>query len=306
MRCAREHGHPAASSGTRRPTRRRRSISRTRAPARAAAAGGGGDQAALPACAAPLARAGRGRRSGRGSRPTTTPRPRSPIDCRLIDALVQGLLDHALAKVFRLRQSDRRRAAWRWSRSAAMAAPSWRRTPTSICCSCTPTSAPPHTEQMIEFLLYKLWDLGLKVGQATRSVAECVRARPRRPDDLHQPARGALPVGRRRLCSTSSQERFEREVVGRRAAPPSSRPSSPSATPATSAPATAATCSSPTSRRARAACAICRPCSGSAASSTGSSGRRSWSRTACSTLRRCAGSPRPGGSSGPCAAICTT
>src|SRR5918996_604048 len=28
---------------------------------------------------------------------------------------------------------------------------------------------------MIEFLLYRLWDLGLKVGQATRSVADCVR-----------------------------------------------------------------------------------------------------------------------------------
>ncbi len=31
---------------------------------------------------------------------------------------------------------------------------------------------------MIEFLLYRLWDLGLKVGQATRSVDDCVRARP--------------------------------------------------------------------------------------------------------------------------------
>ena len=28
---------------------------------------------------------------------------------------------------------------------------------------------------MIEFLLYRLWDLGLKVGQATRSVDECLR-----------------------------------------------------------------------------------------------------------------------------------
>ena len=56
-----------------------------------------------------------------------------------------------------------------------MAAASWRRIPISICCSCCPTSSTPHTEQVIEFLLYLLWDLGLKVGQATRSVADCLR-----------------------------------------------------------------------------------------------------------------------------------
>jgi [protein-PII] uridylyltransferase len=38
-----------------------------------------------------------------------------------------------------------------------------------------PYKRTPHAEQLIEYLLYKLWDLGLKVGQATRSIAECVR-----------------------------------------------------------------------------------------------------------------------------------
>src|SRR6202790_3384792 len=38
-----------------------------------------------------------------------------------------------------------------------------------------PYKQTPHSEQVIEFLLYMLWDLGLKVGQATRSVAECLR-----------------------------------------------------------------------------------------------------------------------------------
>jgi len=38
-----------------------------------------------------------------------------------------------------------------------------------------PYKQTPHTEQVVEFLLYLLWDLGLKVGHATRSVAECVR-----------------------------------------------------------------------------------------------------------------------------------
>ena len=33
----------------------------------------------------------------------------------------------------------------------------------------------PHTEQVIEYVLYMLWDLGLKVGHATRSIEECLR-----------------------------------------------------------------------------------------------------------------------------------
>src|SRR5215831_3868926 len=38
-----------------------------------------------------------------------------------------------------------------------------------------PYKRTPHTEQVIEYLLYVLWDLGLKIGQATRSVDECLR-----------------------------------------------------------------------------------------------------------------------------------
>ncbi len=32
-----------------------------------------------------------------------------------------------------------------------------------------------HTEQVVEFILYMLWDLGLKVGHATRSIDEAIR-----------------------------------------------------------------------------------------------------------------------------------
>ena len=32
-----------------------------------------------------------------------------------------------------------------------------------------------HGERVVEFMLYTLWDLGLKVGHATRTVAECIR-----------------------------------------------------------------------------------------------------------------------------------
>jgi [protein-PII] uridylyltransferase len=33
----------------------------------------------------------------------------------------------------------------------------------------------PHSESVVEFMLYALWDLGLKVGSASRSVEECLR-----------------------------------------------------------------------------------------------------------------------------------
>ncbi len=33
----------------------------------------------------------------------------------------------------------------------------------------------PHAEQVIEYMLYMLWDLGLNVGHATRSVDDCIR-----------------------------------------------------------------------------------------------------------------------------------
>src|SRR5262249_50586660 len=38
-----------------------------------------------------------------------------------------------------------------------------------------PYKQTPYTEQAIEYLLYLLWDLDLKIGQATRSVGECLR-----------------------------------------------------------------------------------------------------------------------------------
>src|SRR6266576_2261463 len=38
-----------------------------------------------------------------------------------------------------------------------------------------PYKRTPHSEQVIEFVLYVLWDLGFKVGQAVRSLDECIR-----------------------------------------------------------------------------------------------------------------------------------
>ena len=39
----------------------------------------------------------------------------------------------------------------------------------------TPYKVSPSAEQVVEYVLYILWDLGLKVGHATRSVDECIR-----------------------------------------------------------------------------------------------------------------------------------
>ena len=38
-----------------------------------------------------------------------------------------------------------------------------------------PYKLTPHGEQVVEYMLYHLWDLGLKVGHATRSVDDCIR-----------------------------------------------------------------------------------------------------------------------------------
>ncbi len=38
-----------------------------------------------------------------------------------------------------------------------------------------PYKQTPHTEQVVELLLYLLWDLKLKIGHATRSVEDCLR-----------------------------------------------------------------------------------------------------------------------------------
>ncbi|HKS89445.1 MAG TPA: [protein-PII] uridylyltransferase [Stellaceae bacterium] len=75
-----------------------------------------------------------------------------------------------------------------------------------------PYKQTPHTEQVIEFLLYLLWDLGLKVGQATRSVAECLRYA---KDDLT--IRTALLESRyiwgEQALFNELKQRFEAEIV---------------------------------------------------------------------------------------------
>ncbi len=62
-----------------------------------------------------------------------------------------------------------------------------------------------HSEQVVEFMLYMLWDLGLKVGHATRSVDDCVK---RARQDLT--IRTNLLEARRLWGSQSLFHEFER------------------------------------------------------------------------------------------------
>jgi [protein-PII] uridylyltransferase len=93
---------------------------------------------------------------------------------RQMDALVQGTLDFAQARLYGSSNPTT------GEELAVVAVGGYGRqelAPASdidllfLC----PYKRTPHVEQVSEFLLYKLWDLGLKVGQAVRSVAESVK-----------------------------------------------------------------------------------------------------------------------------------
>ena len=134
---------------------------------------GGADHVALPRSLRPWLEAGR---AGIRARFEADNDAEAAIAdyCCLIDALVQGVLDHALAKVFRLANPTE------GERLAVIAVGGYGRAELAPYSDIDllllhPYKRTAHTEQMIEFLLYRLWDLGLKVGQATRSIAECVR-----------------------------------------------------------------------------------------------------------------------------------
>jgi [protein-PII] uridylyltransferase len=94
--------------------------------------------------------------------------------CRLIDALLGGLLDFAHARVFKMANPT---AGERLAVAAVGGYGRGELAPYSDVdlLFLYPYKRTPHVEQMIEFSLYRLWDLGLKVGQATRSVDECLR-----------------------------------------------------------------------------------------------------------------------------------
>ena len=157
-------------------------------------------------------------------------------------------------------------------------------------------------EQVAEAILYCLWDMGLKVGHATRSVDECIRQ-----------ARGDMTIRTAILETrflTGDQPLYDELVALRQGGRAGHRgrirrpPSSPSARAPLAAPGNRAIWSSPTSRTARAACATCTRCSGSPNTSTACARPTSWSSAACSTRRNTAPSAAAPISCGRCAATC--
>ena len=110
-------------------------------------------------------------------------------------------------------------------------------------------------------MLYFLWDLGLKVGHATRSIHDCLAE-----GAGDTTIRTSLLDARLLAGDAALFDEFHAPLPRRRAtrpAPPtSSPPSRPSAPRATAATATARSWSSRTSRKAAAGCATCRRSTG--------------------------------------------
>jgi [protein-PII] uridylyltransferase len=77
-----------------------------------------------------------------------------------------------------------------------------------------PYKPTPHLEQMAEFLLYRLWDLGLKVGPATRSINECIKLARQDLTILTTLLETRLLWGSQRLAD-ELESRFRNEVCRR-------------------------------------------------------------------------------------------
>ena len=137
-------------------------------------------------------------------------------------------------------------------------------------------------ESVAEAILYCLWDMGLKVGHATRSVDECIRQAKADMTIRTAILESRFLIGDRALFD-ELVEALRQGYRARHRAPNSSPPNWPSARIACAAPASPAIWSSPTSRTAKAGCAICTRCSGSANMFIASRTSKNWSITACST-----------------------
>ncbi len=68
------------------------------------------------------------------------------------------------------------------------------------------------SEQVVEYMLYMLWDLGLKVGQATRSVPECLN-QARQDITIRTACLEMRYIWGDKALATDLRERFFREIV---------------------------------------------------------------------------------------------
>ncbi len=75
-----------------------------------------------------------------------------------------------------------------------------------------PYKQTPHVEQVVEWLLYLLWDLGLKVGHATRSADECLRVG-RRDLSVRTSLLEVRYLGGDEMVFQEFRRRFDTEIV---------------------------------------------------------------------------------------------
>src|SRR4029079_1377880 len=75
-----------------------------------------------------------------------------------------------------------------------------------------PYKQTPWGESVVEFILYLLWDLGLKVGHATRSVTECIRLS-RSDMTIRTAVLEARFICGERALFDELETRFDKEVV---------------------------------------------------------------------------------------------
>ncbi|UCH76122.1 MAG: [protein-PII] uridylyltransferase [Rhodospirillales bacterium] len=75
-----------------------------------------------------------------------------------------------------------------------------------------PYKRTPYSEQVVEHILYILWDLGLKVGHATRSIDECIR-HARADLTIRTAILEARYVWGKRALFTELRKRFQHEIV---------------------------------------------------------------------------------------------
>src|SRR5579875_620150 len=75
-----------------------------------------------------------------------------------------------------------------------------------------PYKATAHVESVIEFMLYVLWDLGLKVGHASRTADECIRLA-RQDSTIRTALLEARPLAGDAALSAELKQRFRKEVI---------------------------------------------------------------------------------------------